>query len=64
MADAVEALAEKMLGTAESLLPVVEAKEAHDSLIMPLSGAGCSRGGPATMPLATLGKAFSPVGRT
>jgi hypothetical protein len=45
MADAVEALAENMLGTAESLLPVVEAKEAHDSLIMPLSplsGADCS----------------------
>jgi hypothetical protein len=39
-AEAVDARTEKMLGTAESLLAAVEAKDTHDSLTLPSSRAG------------------------
>jgi hypothetical protein len=53
-AETVEALTEKRLGTTESLLAAVEAKDTHDSLIVPPPVGNSSRGGPATVSFARL----------
>jgi hypothetical protein len=44
-AETVDALTEKRLGTTESRLAAVEAKDTHDSLIMPPPAGNSSRGG-------------------
>jgi len=51
-AETVDALTEKRLGTTESLLAAVEAKDTHDSLVVPPAVGISSRGGPAMVSFA------------
>jgi hypothetical protein len=63
-AEAVDARTEKMLGTADSLLAAVDAKDTHDSRTTPSSGAGGPCGASMTVSFAMPGKILWPVGGT